>query len=193
MTRPSSRERLYQAAVELIGEHGYTATSVDQIAERAGVAKGTVYYNFASKAALFESLLTDRVGELVARLDRAAAGYDPAAAVDSMILAGLEYVAANQSLARLFLGQMWRRDAEWHPTAARLRAQLLTTIATPVEAGVRTGLLRPDLDARTAATALFGACLLVALDWLENSPERSLAEVHQSVVSLLGGRVLGTA
>ena len=59
----------------LIAEQGFSATTVDEIAERAGVAKGTVYYNFASKTDLFEELLRHGVGLLTASL-RAAAERD---------------------------------------------------------------------------------------------------------------------
>src|SRR4030088_2552948 len=51
--RQATRQKLYAAAVPLIAEQGFSATTVDEIAERAGVAKGTVYYNFASKNDLF--------------------------------------------------------------------------------------------------------------------------------------------
>ncbi len=51
---------------------GFSATTVDEIAERAGVAKGTVYYNFASKSVLFEELLRHGVGLLTASLREAA-------------------------------------------------------------------------------------------------------------------------
>ena len=49
--RSASRQKLFDAAVELIAEQGFSATTVDDIALRAGVAKVTVYYNFASKTA----------------------------------------------------------------------------------------------------------------------------------------------
>lgn len=64
--REATRQKLYEAAVTLIAEQGFSATTVDEIAERAGVAKGTVYYNFASKSVLFEELLRHGVGLLTA-------------------------------------------------------------------------------------------------------------------------------
>src|SRR5690606_2645302 len=70
--REATRQRLYEAAVTLIAEQGFSATTVDEIAERAGVAKGTVYYNFASKSVLFEELLRHGVGLLTASLKEAA-------------------------------------------------------------------------------------------------------------------------
>ncbi|MFV2120617.1 TetR/AcrR family transcriptional regulator, partial [Streptomyces sp. Act-28] len=70
--RQATRTRLYEAAVTLIAEQGFSATTVDEIAERAGVAKGTVYYNFKSKTELFEELLRHGVGLLTASLRAAA-------------------------------------------------------------------------------------------------------------------------
>src|SRR5438132_2429785 len=48
-----TRERLLRAARELIEEGGYGAASVVAIAERAGVAAGTLYRHFSSKEELF--------------------------------------------------------------------------------------------------------------------------------------------
>lgn len=47
-----TRQKLIQAARELIAANGYDAVSVDQIVERCGVAKGTFYHHFKSKEAL---------------------------------------------------------------------------------------------------------------------------------------------
>jgi AcrR family transcriptional regulator len=52
----STRERLLQAAQELIEEGGYGGASVAAIAERAGVAAGTLYRHFDSKQELFVEL-----------------------------------------------------------------------------------------------------------------------------------------
>src|SRR5690348_3474034 len=60
--RDATRQKLFEATMALIAEQGFSDTTVDQIAERAGVAKGTVYYNFASKSVLFEELLRYGVG-----------------------------------------------------------------------------------------------------------------------------------
>ncbi|MFI1165715.1 TetR/AcrR family transcriptional regulator [Streptomyces sp. NPDC020801] len=53
--RRRSRERLLQAAVELVGEHGYEATTLGDIADRAGSARGLVSYYFPGKRQLVQS------------------------------------------------------------------------------------------------------------------------------------------
>ncbi|MDI5968941.1 TetR/AcrR family transcriptional regulator [Streptomyces sp. SL13] len=53
--RRRSRERLLQATVELIGERGYEATTLADIADRAGAARGLVSYYFPGKRPLVQS------------------------------------------------------------------------------------------------------------------------------------------
>ncbi|MFE3811383.1 TetR/AcrR family transcriptional regulator, partial [Streptomyces sp. NPDC059131] len=53
--RRRSRERLLQATVELVGERGFEATTLADIADRAGSARGLVSYYFPGKRQLFQS------------------------------------------------------------------------------------------------------------------------------------------
>ncbi|MEW6094394.1 MAG: TetR/AcrR family transcriptional regulator [Chloroflexota bacterium] len=55
-----TRQAVMQAAYELFLEQGYTATSMRQIAERAGLALGGIYNHFASKEAIFSELIHER-------------------------------------------------------------------------------------------------------------------------------------
>lgn len=60
-TDPKSRKRhrIVQAATELFIQHGYRKTSVDEVARRAGVAKGTVYLYFKTKADLLTQAIVE--------------------------------------------------------------------------------------------------------------------------------------
>jgi AcrR family transcriptional regulator len=51
--RERTRQRLIEAAVQLVGEQGFDGASLDQIARRAGMTRGAFYNNFDSKAELF--------------------------------------------------------------------------------------------------------------------------------------------
>ena len=58
--RGTARGRLLDAAEELFASHGFAGTTTRQIAERAGVSTGMVFYHFPSKEALLETLLAER-------------------------------------------------------------------------------------------------------------------------------------
>src|SRR4051812_44634230 len=63
------RDTILRAALEEFGASGYAATRLDDVAKRAGVAKGTIYLYFADKETLFRELvqmeLTPVVGALI--------------------------------------------------------------------------------------------------------------------------------
>jgi len=183
--RTDTKQRLYEAAVELIAEQGFSATTVDDIALRAKVAKGTVYYNFASKTALFEELLRHGIGLLTEAFRAAVAGLPPREAVAALVRAQLEYIRRYQAFAQLLLSEMWRTNREWQQTLVLLREQAIGVIAETVQAGVDSGDLPDDLDVRVASSALFGVGLVVAVDWLVFSPERSIDDVQESLLAIV--------
>ncbi|MBI5569935.1 MAG: TetR/AcrR family transcriptional regulator [Desulfomonile tiedjei] len=59
------RQRIMEAALSEFSEKGYHATTIDSIAERAGIGKGTVYRYFKTKEALFSALKEDTITEFV--------------------------------------------------------------------------------------------------------------------------------
>jgi AcrR family transcriptional regulator len=54
--RAATRTAILQTARKLFGEHGFGATTIDQIGAGAGVAKGAVYHHFPTKEAIFEAV-----------------------------------------------------------------------------------------------------------------------------------------
>ncbi|MER7541439.1 TetR/AcrR family transcriptional regulator [Spirillospora sp. NPDC127506] len=191
MARSATREKLFGAAIELIAESGLAATTVDQIAERAGVAKGTVYYNFGSKAALFAALLEHGVDRLAAALRDAAAGKAPLDALEAVVAAELAFIGEHESFARLLIAETWRSGGDWQRTARLIRERAVEVIADVLRDAVAAGDLRADLDTGTAASAVFGMVLTVALDWRALQPGRPLADVRTTLLDLLRGRLNG--
>ncbi|MFB9234340.1 TetR/AcrR family transcriptional regulator [Plantactinospora siamensis] len=183
--RVDTRQRLFEAAVALIAEQGYSATTVDDIAARAGVAKGTVYYNFSSKTALFEELLRHGIGLLTDAFRAAVAGLPPREALEALVRAQLEYIQRYRAFAQLLLSEMWRTNREWQQTLRLLRAEAIGVIGETVQAGVDGGELPADLDVRLASSALFGVGLVVAVDWLVFQPDRPIAEVQESLLAIV--------
>ena len=196
--RQATRRKLYAAAVTLIAEQGFSATTVEEIAERAGVAKGTVYYNFASKNDLFEELLRDGVGRLRDALRQAAdaatarggGGLD---ALDAMIHAGLGFIVRHPSFTQLYVAELWRTNRAWQDTLMLVRRQAVAVVEEVLASAVKTGELGEETDVPLTASALFGMVLVAALDWQAFQPERSIDDVHAALSQLLQGRVGGAA
>src|SRR6516164_5199624 len=91
---PGARERLVVAAVDLFTEQGYDATTVTQIAERAGVTKSTFFRHFPDKRELLVAG-QETLGRLLAEgIAEAPEGASPLEAV----AAGLERVSSAMGL-----------------------------------------------------------------------------------------------
>ena len=62
------REAIIEAALDEFISRGFTATRIDDVARRAGVAKGTIYLHFKDKESMFEELIRTALVPLIGRL-----------------------------------------------------------------------------------------------------------------------------
>lgn len=129
--RRRSRERLLQAAVELVGERGYDATTLADIADRAGSARGLVSYYFPGKRQLVQSavhrLMHRTLEEALEREPRTEDGAERMArAIDAILgLAHERPVLMRQHMAGLLQAEGFVRC----PEQQRLSELLQDTVA----------------------------------------------------------------
>jgi AcrR family transcriptional regulator len=158
-TVTTTRARLLAAAQQLMEEGGYGAASVVAIAERAGVASGTLYRHFASKEELFVEVFRS----VCAREERAMRTASKGAAASGGAGEWLQTVLgtfARRALSNPRLA--WALIAE--PVDPRVdaerlayRARYAAVISEGLEAGIASGEL-PAQDVRLTAAALVGGC-----------------------------------
>ena len=63
------RQAILDVALDVFAANGYAATRLDEIAEKAGVAKGTIYLSFKDKDDLFEQMVTGAVAPVLTALE----------------------------------------------------------------------------------------------------------------------------
>jgi AcrR family transcriptional regulator len=127
------RTQLLEVAIEIFAERGFHATSMDDIAEAAGVTKPVLYQHFPSKRALYRELLDDVDRQLTERLVVAtAAATSGRERVQEGFAAYFRFVAAHRASFRLLFGASVRNDPEFAAVAeatidrvAELIAQLI--------------------------------------------------------------------
>ena len=154
----STRERLLAAAQELIEEGGYGAASVAAIAERAGVAAGTLYRHFESKQELFVEVFRS----VCAREERAMraasarmAGDTAAERLEVVLGTFAERALRNPRLAWALIAE----PVDPLVDAERLayRERYAEVIAEALRTGIEAGQL-PGQNVELTAAALVGGC-----------------------------------
>ena len=155
----STRHRLLAAAQGLIEEDGYGAASVVAIADRAGVAAGTLYRHFASKEELFVELFRS----VCAREERAMGAAAAAMPADASAAQRLETVLATFARRALRNPRLaWALIAEpVDPLVDAERLAYRERYAALIAEGLRGGIAAhelPEQNVELTAAALVGGC-----------------------------------
>ncbi len=138
LTADARRRQLFEVALSLFAEHGYPSTTMDDIAEAAGVTKPLVYQHFESKRALYLELMDVFSSELVTRIVKAtAAAQGPRQQVELGFAAYFELMVDNEQAFRLLYG----RDAPDDPELGAALRRVEDTIAQAIDP-----LIDADLD-----------------------------------------------
>lgn len=149
------RERIARAAHQVVAEGGYAAASVQAVAERAGVAVGSVYRHFPSKSELFAEVFR-RASQR--ELDVLAALASEPGPVRERVAAATEGFARRALAGPVLAYALIAEPVDPAVEAERLefRRGYRDAFAAALREGVETGELR-EHDSQTVAAALVGA------------------------------------
>lgn len=152
-------QRILKAASEIFLAKGYDATTMDQIARRTRLAKGTLYLYFKDKVDLYASLLEDKIEALRAGLESVAANKTkPSHRVAGMILYNLEFIARRYSSNQfIFDTKAGHNPAVLRAIQTRIAPkleQVLLVIARVIQEGIERNEFRA-VDPFDTATRVF--------------------------------------
>ncbi|MBN8866382.1 MAG: TetR/AcrR family transcriptional regulator [Solirubrobacterales bacterium] len=157
-----NREKVIAAAEQVFAEHGVDA-GIPEIAERAGVGKGTVYRNFESKDDLVAAILTKRMARFEEDINQALESDDPGAGFREV----LQKAAARASDLSFPAGIYW---AGKNPELDEVKARTRQSMAKLVEASQAQGTIRADALPEEVWVLFGGLCRTLG-DAGERSPE----------------------
>ncbi|MCP3425350.1 TetR/AcrR family transcriptional regulator [Rothia sp. AR01] len=186
--------KLFEAAMVIMSEKGPTATTVDEVAAKAGVSKGTVYYNFGSKKSMVEGLLSYGIELVLEHIaDAGAQVPDPRERLLRGTIAALRFLADNPGFARLAVAEIWRPGHEEGGSGAllRQRAVVIERITAMVDELGEYYAVAPHPDNRSVAVGIFGATFMLAMDREVRQSERTTQQAARTVMTLVDGYILG--
>jgi AcrR family transcriptional regulator len=153
----STREALITAATELFAEQGFSGTSVEQIAQRAGANKAMVSYHFGGKANLYRTILETTIGTVADRLVEIRDSFtDPEQGLRDVVAAIAGVTTRHPSLPSLMIREVVSGGRHVDDELLPRFLAIFGSVAKIVDAGVRGGTFRP-VDPRYTHLSLVGS------------------------------------
>lgn len=180
--RRSTHEALLRAALDLFEERGYAATTIEDITERADVARRTFFRHFTSKEAVLFPDPEEYELRLVAALDAQSPPLTMSSVLDAFVAAATasedDDLHRRRRAAIVATEELQLSGAVWQA--------FVTTRATIVgQLAARSGL--PPEDQRVEMAASLGLFVIshAYVRWTEGDPGRSLAdELHDTIATM---------
>ena len=151
LSAPARREQLLEVALEVFARQGFHGTSMNDVADAAGVTKPVLYQHFDSKRELYLALLGDVGTQLITRIAKATSeAPDGKAQTEAGIKAYFRWVHDDRDQFRLLFGSGARRDDDFAEAIRRVEDATAEAIAP---------LIAVDIDPehqRTIAHGLVG-------------------------------------
>jgi AcrR family transcriptional regulator len=175
-----TKERLLKAALDVFSEQGYAATSVDEIAARAGVTKGAVYYWFRDKEDLAADLQRTLWTTIAYEAQR---DLDPGASTTENIKQSFRaYLRSlkEHAHARFFLRDCWAVPSLEVAGREQHEAEVVL-VQRQVEQGIARGEIVP-VDPETLTRVLLGAFAEATLHVLTSGRAEDAMDVVERLV-----------
>lgn len=106
-----TKRKIFETSMRLFAEKGYDATSVEDITEAVGVAKGTLYYHFSSKEEIFNFLVEEGIKLLQNSIDIKTSKYtNYIDKIKAIVLIQVKIVEKYEDLITILLSQFWGNE-----------------------------------------------------------------------------------
>jgi AcrR family transcriptional regulator len=176
MSGKERREQLLDVGRTLFADKGFDGTSVEEIAEKAGVSKPVVYEHFGGKEGLYAVVVDREVRRLLDRITASLDGDHPRLLLEQAAGALLEYVEKETDGFRILV-----RDSPVASSAGTF-ASMISDIASQVEHVLAAEFKARNYEPKLAALysqALVGMVALTGQWWLDaRKPGREEVAAH---------------
>ena len=150
-----TKRKIFETSMKLFAEKGYDATSIEDITETVGVAKGTLYYHFTSKEEIFDFLIEEGIKLLQNSVDIKTAKYSNYLdKIKAIVLIQIKIVNKYENLINIILTQLWGKEKR-NQKCQKLIYDYIDKIENIVNDGIRLGQIKKG-DSKIIASEIYG-------------------------------------
>ncbi len=174
------RREIAEKAAELFDARGYHSTSMEEIAESAGLAKPSLYHYFKSKDEILFEIHNEMIELILDRHEaRLAAGIESyGRELHGLMVDLIELMETHPGHLRIFFEHYRELPARYKETIRARRERFRGYVSSAIEGGIEAGEFA-DVDVEMTTLAILGMCNWT-YQWLRPNQDRTAAEVADS-------------
>ncbi len=182
-----SKDKIIRAAIEVFSENGYHRASMDEIALRAQVAKGTLYYNFPGKSELFKTIVKQGFEDIMQRTQADLCAPLPIKEqILRIIRHHLDFFLESRHFSHIVFNELSNGiEQDVLDELKQLRREHLRFLASILEEGQCEGNLIRDVDANLAAASIVGTLESTCNYYLSHPDEYSRDDLEHFVFTMV--------
>ncbi|HLZ55882.1 MAG TPA: TetR family transcriptional regulator [Ktedonosporobacter sp.] len=185
-----TREQLLEAALPIFREKGYGATTLDDIARKAGTTRGAIYWHFGGKAELFNTMVREQYNRSVAdfitifKMDSA-----PVEKLRTLLVKMISYPEEDSDYRTMLELVSWKTEAfpelaEGIQEKVQGTREFIKHIAALIQRGIDAGEIRVSPAPEVVATAAVSLIYGITSTWLLDQSAFSLKAYAEEAVDI---------
>lgn len=169
-----TKQNIHEAVLELIGERGVEALTVNLVAQRAGIAKGTVYLHFKDKDELICSSIDASLDPLFSGLmEILDSDLDPIEKLKKYAFFSTDFFDHYRNTFRALLYNQHQAHVRKERYMDNNYERFIEKLASVFKEGIESGVFRP-MDTKIAATIFVESSISITIQYILNDAQRDL-------------------
>jgi TetR/AcrR family fatty acid metabolism transcriptional regulator len=180
------RESIIKAAIEAFSKKDFKTASISEIAEKAGVADGTIYQYFKNKEDLFFSIPVEKTNEFRSQLELHLQGISGTFnKLRKFVWYFLYFFKTNPEYGRILMLEMRVSKSFVKTETYDFLKQSVSRVMDIIKEGQNEGVIRQDTDVFILRHLILGTLEHMVTRWLLKEEKYDLLEHHQEVSRIL--------
>lgn len=177
----STKEKIFKAAISTFSKNGFHKSTMDDIAENAGVAKGTLYYHFKSKDEILEFLIDEGLKILKKEVcDEINKLNNAIEKLRAVLIIQANFLYRNYEFITILLSQIWG-DGELQDKFRDKLYNYLKIIEDIIKEGIKEKLLI-ECNEKLVSSAFFGMISSILVFKLRNKEKFDPGYVADNII-----------
>lgn len=177
-----TKRRIFNTAIKVFADKGYDNASIEEITAIAGVAKGSLYYHFAKKEDIFDTLLEEGMkllrNSIEIKTEKCETELDK---IKAIILVQIKVTVKYETFLNVIFSQMWGED-EKSKKCKNAVFEYIDIIKKIVEQGIKNGEFY-DADVDAIASAIFGVTCSSLIYRIKKNREVDANKVYEGFIN----------